>query len=66
MLALRALLHAYDLFPVADGIDGARRIVNDIEAPLAQDKRQRALGEVFIEPPGRTARLSCSPSETGR
>ena len=49
VLVLRALLHAYELFPVPDGIDGARGIVNDLEQPLAREKRYRALGEVFIE-----------------
>ena len=49
MLVLRALLHAYELSPVPDGIDGARGIVNDLEEPLAEEKPYPSLGEVFIE-----------------
>ena len=46
---LRALLHAYEVFAVPDGIDGARYLVNDLKAPLVEKKRHRSLGEVFIE-----------------
>ncbi len=49
VLVLRALLHSYELFAVPEGIDGARAIVNDIEAPLVEEKRHHGLGEVFIE-----------------
>lgn len=49
VLVLRALLHAYEVFAVPDGIDGARYLVNDSRAPLVEKKRYRSLGEVFIE-----------------
>ena len=49
VLVLRALLHAYELSPVQDGIDGARGIVNDLEERLAEEKPYPSLGEVFIE-----------------
>ena len=49
VLVLRALLHAYELSPIPDGIDGAGGIVNDIEEPLVEEKPYRSLGEVFIE-----------------
>ena len=48
VLVLRALLHAYEVFAVPDGIDGARYLVNDRRAPLAENKQHRTLGEVFI------------------
>ena len=41
VLVLRALLQAYELSPVPDGIDGARGIVNDLEEPLVEEKPYR-------------------------
>ena len=49
VLVLGALLHSYELFPVPDGIEGARGIVNDIEEPLVDRQGTRMLGEVYIE-----------------